>query len=89
MMIVIRETFVLRRERESRTTGTRIVARAEQGVSADLVSSGLWNRGPPRRSYFFVLYPNFWPPMVASYIKPPLATVKTAMPLWYLPVVLA
>ena len=27
------------------------------------------------------LYLNFWPPTVASYIRPPLATVKTAMPL--------
>src|SRR6188768_3403897 len=29
------------------------------------------------------LYLYFWPPRVASYIKPPLATVNTAMPFWY------
>jgi hypothetical protein len=27
------------------------------------------------------LYENFWPPMLASYIRPPLATVNTAIPL--------
>jgi hypothetical protein len=32
--------------------------------------------------FFFGVYLNFWPPMAASYMSPPLATVKTAIPLW-------
>ena len=35
-----------------------------------------------RGFYLIALYPNFCPPMLASYINPPLATVKTAMPFW-------
>ena len=31
--------------------------------------------------YFLRVYLNFCPPMLASYIRPPLATVKVAMPL--------
>src|SRR5215831_1540968 len=34
-------------------------------------------------------YLNFCPPMLASYIRPPFATVKVAMPLWYAPAVVA
>ena len=35
-------------------------------------------------SYFFGLYLNFWPPIEASYMRPPLAIVKTATPCLYL-----
>jgi hypothetical protein len=31
---------------------------------------------------YFFLKLNFWPPMEASYIRPPLVTVNTAMPFW-------
>ena len=34
-------------------------------------------------------YLNFCPPMLASYIKPPLATVKVPIHLWYAPAVVA
>ena len=33
------------------------------------------------QAYCFALKLNFWPPMAASYINPPLAWVKTAIPL--------
>ena len=31
--------------------------------------------------YLSGLYPNFWPPMLASYMRPPLVIVKVDMPL--------
>jgi hypothetical protein len=35
------------------------------------------------------LYENFWPATDASYIRPPFAMVKTAIPFWYPPAVAA
>src|ERR1700687_1873951 len=40
----------------------------------------------PLTAYFFPngSKPNFWPPTLASNMRPPLPVVKTATPFWYL-----
>src|SRR4030095_12070049 len=70
---------------------------ATRAASAALFAHGQSRGEPPlprfaarkSRSYVFAsgLYLNFWPPSVASYIKPPFATVKIAIPLRYSPTV--
>ena len=46
-----------------------------------LLQADALNRNGGASRYLIALNLNFWPPREASYMSPPFATVKTAMPL--------
>lgn len=62
---------------------TRLCASA---VHAFHSAAGLPGQAPGLAAYFFAngSKPNFWPPTLASNMRPPLPVVKTATPFWYL-----